>query len=245
MVKASKLVEWVKGKVGIGYVYGTFVQKCTVDLLKQLEPRYGSLFDPGYYHLKGDYTKGRCAKWMGKEVTDCSGLIKAARKALSGTWRDVSAQGTYDQCSARGTIDTMPLIPGCAVFIYSKEKKRMGHVGVYIGNGEVVEARDTQNGVVITKMKNRAWEYWGLLDWVDYDLPAETGKAKTGTESDAGEGTGPKPEDKLPYEMALKQLFDKAAKKGKATLSYDYWSTRKEIDRWFAELIIKLNESFD
>ena len=49
-------------------------------------------------------------------------LLRLVVRQLSGIWRDVSAQGTYDQCIRRGPIKDMPLIPGCAVFMYSASK---------------------------------------------------------------------------------------------------------------------------
>lgn len=210
-IRASELIKWCKSKVGLGYVYGAIGQTCTLALLKQLEKQYGAAMGNGYYQLNGDYTKGRCGKWWGKWVADCSGLIKAGRKALDGTWKDVSAQGTYDQCTKRGTIKDMSLIPGCTVYMYSTEKKRMGHVGIYIGAGLVVEARGADPGIVTTKLYERVWSYWGLLDWLDYDLPAEKPstviRAYIATK-DAGDATNPKPDDKAPI-MTAKE-FQKA-----------------------------------
>ncbi len=43
-----------------------------------------------------------------------------------------------------------------------------GHVGVYVGNGEVIEARGHAYGVVKTKLKARPWKQWGKLKWIEY-----------------------------------------------------------------------------
>lgn len=209
MIKTSQIIPWIKQHVGDGYVYGTVGQACTIMLLKDCQVRLGTSMGAGYYQLNGDYNKGRCAKWLGRWVCDCSGLIKAARKALSGVWQDVSAQGTYDQCKARGTIGSMPLTPGCTVYMYSADKKRMGHVGMYIGNGQVVEARGVDYGVVVTKLSERAWTHWGLLEWLDYDLPADTGKPVVGTQKDAGDATTPKPDDYLPLIESVKIIDER------------------------------------
>ena len=191
LVPASKLIANVKEHVGDGYVYGSIGQTCTIALLKAKQSQYGSAMGNGYYQKNGDYTKGLCAKWLNKWVCDCSGLIKNARKELSNTWRDVSAQGTYDQCETadRGKVSTMKLIPGVAVFMYSSTKKRMTHVGVYIGNGYVVEARGVLYGVVKTKLSERKWTHWGKLGWVKYDLAADSGKPVTGTQADDGDNS--------------------------------------------------------
>lgn len=202
--KASALIAWLKARVGSGYVYGTTGQTCTEKLLRSKQAQYGTSMGAGYYQRSGDFTKGLCARWLGKWVTDCSGLIKRARQQLGGPYKDVSAQGTYNQCSKRGNIKDMPMVPGCAVFMYSAKKKRMGHVGMYIGNGEVIEARGVLYGVVKTKFKNRGWQYYGLLDWLELDLPKDGDyTAPTApTDDDGGDATNPKPDD----EVDLKQL---------------------------------------
>lgn len=220
MIKASQLTAWIKQHVGDGYVYGTIGQICTVDLLRQCQSQYGVQMGDGYYQRGSDYTKGRCARWLGKWVCDCSGLIKAARKALSGVWQDVSAQGTYDQCDKRGTISSMPLIPGYAVFIYSPDKKRMGHVGIYIGSGQVVEARGVDYGVGITRLADRAWTHWGQLKWLEHDIKADIGKAAAGKEADAGDATNRKPDDSTPDAIVL--TVNNALVDGAITVS-EYW----------------------
>jgi cell wall-associated NlpC family hydrolase len=203
MVRASELIKWIKSKVGCGYVYGTVGQTCTVSLLKECQSRLGTTMGNGYYQLNGDYTKGHCGRWIGKWVCDCSGLIKAARKALSSVWKDVSAQGTYDQCTRRGTIGGMPLIPGCTVYMYSASSKRMTHVGIYAGQGRVYEARGVDYGIVQTDLADRAWTHWGLLDWLQHDLPTDTGKAIVGTSADSGDASTPKADDTRPVVMTL------------------------------------------
>jgi len=222
MVAASQVIDWCKKQVGTGYVYGLLDTTCTIDLLKAKEKQYGNLMGNGYYQLNGDYTKGKCAKWLNKLVYDCSGLIKSARKHLEGIYKDVSAQGTYDQCTKRGTIKSMPLVPGCTLYMYSPSKKRMGHVGIYIGNGKVIEARGVDYGTVITELSKRAWQYWGLLDWMEYDLPTEKGTSNIDTDAkaDSGDATTPKTDDIS--RDAIDITIDNAIL-DKAITSSEYW----------------------
>ena len=63
----------------------------------------------------------------------------------------------------------MPDQPGVCVFM-------SGHVGVYIGDGYVIEARGHAYGVVKTKLAGRGWVSWGKPDWLVYDTKAETTK---------------------------------------------------------------------
>ena len=76
----------------------------------------------------------------------------------------------------------MPDIPGVCVFMAN-----MGHVGVYIGNGEVVEAMGHAYGVVKTKLAGRGWAYWGMPEWISYgdaavNVPSGTPATANGTD---------------------------------------------------------------
>ncbi|MFA6848768.1 MAG: SH3 domain-containing protein, partial [Selenomonadaceae bacterium] len=65
------------------------------------------------------------------------------------------------KCTEHGSISTMPDMPG--VLVFSK-----GHVGVYIGDGYVVEARGFAYGVVKTSLRSRPWTSWGKCPWIEY-----------------------------------------------------------------------------
>ena len=74
--------------------------------------------------------------------------------------------------------DGQELKPGTAVFTYNATKKKRGHVGLYIGNGEVIEAEGTVKGVIKSKVTLAKWVEWGELKGVDYGSePVPTGKA--------------------------------------------------------------------
>ena len=47
--------------------------------------------------------------------------------------------------------------------------RKPGHIGVYIGNGEVIEAMDTRYGVVKTKLQGRGWTHWLEVSGIKYD----------------------------------------------------------------------------
>ena len=54
-----------------------------------------------------------------------------------------------------------------------------GHVGIYIGNGEVIEAKGHAYGVVKTKLEARPWKNYGKLKWIEYLEDKETEKELT------------------------------------------------------------------
>lgn len=78
---------------------------------------------------------------------------------------DKSANGMFDYAKSQGmewgTIASIPDVPGIAV-------RYDGHVGVYVGNGEVVEERGFNYGCVKTKLKDRNWLHWYKIPGIKY-----------------------------------------------------------------------------
>lgn len=89
---------------------------------------------------------------------------------------DQSANGMFEYAKKKGlawgTIDTMPDIPGLAV-------RYDGHVGYYIGNGEVVEERGFAYGCVKTKLKDRKWLHWYEFPCIKYNSNTDTTPIET------------------------------------------------------------------
>lgn len=111
------------------------------------------------------------ARWIGRLVTDCSGLLRWALKQLG---EDIVHHARYQYtnwCAAKGKLlnglreDGTPPLPGSAVFLKGSEA-HIHHVGVYLGGGVCVEARGTLYGVVTSPLTR--WDYWGELKMVDY-----------------------------------------------------------------------------
>ena len=102
-----------------------------------------------------------CKQWIGKMAADCSGGIVAAIRTKIPTYTDRTANTFRSQFSEYGKISTIPEIPGLAVW-------RNGHIGIYEGNGYVLEFRGTAYGAVRTKLAERGFNYWGKIRDVDY-----------------------------------------------------------------------------
>lgn len=164
-IKAEALIAYAKNAVGGGYCWGADGQVCSPSVRQELASRTGNA--ETRYNLLN-----LCAKWDGQRVWDCSGLFRGAWRALL-KYRSGGATGIYrDWCTANGTIDTMPDVPGIAVFRGTPDN--MEHVGLYIGNGEVIDARSSKRGVLRGTLESYGrWTHWGRLDDVDYD--AQTG----------------------------------------------------------------------
>ena len=151
------LVEYVKAQLGKPYWFGTFGQTATENLYQSKKKQY-----PNYYTAKDFKLQ------YGQRVHDCIGLIKGYLWSDTPTSvpkynasQDVTADGMLDKCREKGNISTMPELPG--VLVFSSQ-----HVGVYIGNGYVIEALGHKYGVIKTKLATRGWKSWGKCPWIKY-----------------------------------------------------------------------------
>lgn len=124
------------------------------------------------------YAKQYGSQWIGHYVADCSGLFTWAFARLGGYMYHGSNTMWNKYCTSKGKIiggkksDGNALKPGTAVFKLRNGDDRY-HVGLYIGNGEVIEASSTKNGVIKSKINNGAWVEWGELKGVDYSTTSD------------------------------------------------------------------------
>lgn len=112
-------------------------------------------------------------KWVGKRVIDCSGVFSKAMAECGSYMYHGSNTMWNSYCVAKGKLskgartDGLPLKPGSAIFTGTKDGDH-NHVGLYIGNGQVLEAGGVQKGVVLTPITASKWKCWGELKYVDY-----------------------------------------------------------------------------
>lgn len=147
------------------YVYGTIGQKLTKIILAQKVDQYPEQINKNISLIM---------TFIGHRTVDCVNLIKSylwwddkkndvvysvKYDKVNGVW--MSADGAFQVAKEKGPISTMPDIPGICV-------RYSGHIGVYIGNGEVIEARGTKYGVVKTNLKDRPWTHWLKYPGIDY-----------------------------------------------------------------------------
>ena len=157
-----------------GYIWGTAGVMWTAARQAQLEKTTDS-----------DRESGRKygSKWIGHMVADCSGLFAWAFAQLGSYMFHGSNTMWNKYCTDKGELkngqrtDGQPLKPGTAIFTHRIKKDKngkviedvRGHVGLYIGDGWVIEASGTINGVIKSRITISKWVEWGELKRVDYE----------------------------------------------------------------------------
>ena len=148
---------------GWGYVWGTYGNVLTESLLAYKVSQYPDGV--------GNHENFIRAHWLGGRTTDCVGLIKGYSWLSPETMTidygthgmpDIGANQMYYTARESGPISTMPDIPGLAVW-------HEGHIGVYIGGGQVIEAMGTRYGVVKTELAKRNWTHWLKIPYINYN----------------------------------------------------------------------------
>ena len=176
------------------YMWGGVLKAITQSYINALRSIYGCQSGTGYDAPRYEMLS-KLAKQGGWFGCDCVGLIKSYYWARStgqggvgspfaykpGYGPDVNATTMYNNAKEKGPISSLPEIPGVIVYCRSHP-----HVGVYIGDGWVIESTLSArgDGVVKTRLKDFKWEYWFKCPYIQYvnvpktDLHIENRKFK-------------------------------------------------------------------
>lgn len=110
-------------------------------------------------------------KWLGTRTVDAVGLIKSYAwydiqtnliNPNTNGISDVTAEELYTIATQKGLIENIPEVPGIAVY-------ENGHIGIYIGNGKVIEAKDLLQGVVQADLSQGTWTEWFYIPSINYN----------------------------------------------------------------------------
>jgi len=174
MIKAADLIakaQYVLDQKW-GYIWGTAGTMWTEARQKALEKTTDA-------DRKSSREYG--AQWIGHMVTDCSGLFSWAFAQLGGYMYHGSNTMYSRYCVNKGRLingfkdGKEPLKPGTAVF--TGDAVNHGHVGLFIGGNEVIEASGPKSGVIKSRLTASKWTYWGELIGVDYSAGSSDGSS--------------------------------------------------------------------
>lgn len=163
MKKTAKgLVEYCLAQVGRPYWYGCFGQLSSAKLYEAKKAQY-----PKYY-TASDYKKQ-----LGQKVHDCAGLIKGylwcdSPEDVTPVYKaseDFGATSFYNKAKKKGK--TTGHTPKAGELLFKGTDITKSHVGVYVGNGYVVEAKGHSYGTIKSKYGS-SWKYWAECHLIDY-----------------------------------------------------------------------------
>lgn len=162
-----------------GYVQGTIGKRLTEKILLEKSVQVGTPVTKYLDYIRKNY--------IGRRTTDCVNLAKSYvwwddrldepdydvnYDRMNGVW--LTADGMFQVATVKDTINTLPEVPGVLVY-------KSGHMGVYIGNGNVIEAKGTYYGVVQTPLKGSGatkWTHWLLYPHIQYITGVDNMKFK-------------------------------------------------------------------
>ena len=138
----NTILNAMKAHLGTPYVWGGAGEALTTSLLNTLSARYPT------QAANGAYTRAYACANQGLRAFDCSGLMQwgYAQAGIS------IGRSTWDQIGNGVEVSLSNLQPGDLLFY-----KSLGHVGMYIGNGQWIEAPNKNANVRITSVP------WGSI----------------------------------------------------------------------------------
>lgn len=153
-----EFANYCKSKVGCFYWMGTFGQRGTQALFNEKKKMYPS------YYTASDFPAQIKAN---KQVFDCAGLVKSILILNKYNSKDdLGATGIYSKCTKKGLVSKVSDLK-VGTLLFKGTDKQKTHVGVYIGDNKIVEAKGHAYGVV-TSTYSSSFKYYAEYYGVTY-----------------------------------------------------------------------------
>ena len=112
------------------------------------------------------FVKSLCWGWSANYCSTNGGAVYASNGVP-----DTTEKGLLNMCGANvwDINDKSHLVPGCLMYMN-------GHVGLYAGEGKVIECSPACGGVRVTQVTYQQWKCYGMFEFIDYgnDTPQPT-----------------------------------------------------------------------
>lgn len=179
MTRQEVVRAWCIQRVGCPYIYGGTGQPCTPEYRQaraQQYPDYAEKIRKNCPRLSGKASTCADCRWcdpetgIGKPAYDCAQLSRGAMAAVGiSLVSGANSQWERTKWTECGTINNLP--SDRVALVFRRDTDRMGHVGVYLGDGTVVHAKAHDAGVVRQKLAECAFTHWGLPEGMLSDAP--------------------------------------------------------------------------
>lgn len=160
MLSGRGLADYALSKLGTPYFYGSKMNVLTEAFMRQMNGAYPSTVTSAYIR------KARAKGMVGKVCCDCSGLIGAYRG------KQIGSSQLYSSATKRIPVADWRTFPVGTVLW------KNGHVGVYIGDGMVVEEKGIDYGCIKSRIESTAWKYGLLFSDMNYDVKVVKSESK-------------------------------------------------------------------
>lgn len=185
----SEFIDYLKDQLGSIYVWGAqgenvLAQPNPREWIYDMEKKSNSsaaTIERNTERAYALFCKRKAEGMNPIRAYDCSGLVVKFLLDKGLIAYDMTAQYIYNKCDVK--LDS-PEQTGDFVFHYSTDSKKITHIGVFIGNGKVIEAKGRDYGVVETDLSAYAWNRAGrmtslapyLVDYPTEPLPLDITK---------------------------------------------------------------------
>lgn len=166
--------------VGSPYVWGGTGDRCTVSyrrtLMRQYPDHEGAIRSTCPALRNGRDECDPACKYLGRRVVDCAQLVRLSYKTAGISLPSgASSQWRRGKWIKQGPIADMPMDTVCAVYREKRGSNPMGHTGIYLGDGTVVDARGSRYGTLHKPLTSYPWTHYavmpGMDDLIDALLP--------------------------------------------------------------------------
>ena len=172
MDKITTVKNWLLSRVGNPYLMGGTGQPCTVSYRKARAAQYpgsAAKINANCPRMMGKAETCKGCKYFddstgtGKRAYDCAQLTRWAMDAVGiSLVSGATSQWQKTNWAEMGEMDSLPKDRMCLLFRQDSPGK-MGHTGIYMGDGTVIHAKGHDYGVVRQSLQEySAWTHWAV-----------------------------------------------------------------------------------